>query len=101
MPRTRKRRSVSGIFEAEDGRRILIGWAGVPDTEKEHRNLSVENGWQHCLTLPCELTKQDGKILRMPVRELHNLPWEGREAEGGIYCWKDELPDNPDQRQPG
>lgn len=31
-------------FEAEDGRRILIGWAGVPDTEKEHRNLSVENG---------------------------------------------------------
>lgn len=77
-------------FEAEDGRRILIGWAGVPDTEKEHRNLSVENGWQHCLTLPCELTKQDGKILRMPVRELQDLPWEGRETEGGTYCWKDE-----------
>ena len=39
---------------------------------------------------PDELTEQDGKILRMPVRELHNLPWEGRETEGGIYCWKDE-----------
>lgn len=77
-------------FEAEDGRRILIGWAGVPDTEKEHRNLSVENGWQHCLTLPCELTEQNGKILRMPVRELQDLPWEGRETEGGTYCWKDE-----------
>lgn len=29
-------------FEDEEGRRILIGWAGVPDTEKAHRNLSVE-----------------------------------------------------------
>ena len=77
-------------FQADDGRRILIGWAGMPDTTETHRNLSVSNGWQHCLTLPCELTKQDGKILRMPVRELQDLPWEGRETEGGTYCWKDE-----------
>ena len=33
-------------FETEDKRRILIGWAGMPDTEKIHRNLSVKNGWQ-------------------------------------------------------
>ena len=38
-------------FETEDKRRILIGWAGMPDTEKIHRNLSVKNGWQHCLTI--------------------------------------------------
>lgn len=77
-------------FEAEDGRRILIGWAGVPDTEKEHRNLSVENGWQHCLTIPCELTEQEGKIFRMPVRELMELPWKRKNPEGGTYRWMDE-----------
>ena len=72
-------------FEAEDGRRILIGWAGMPDTEEEHRNLSVANGWQHCLTLPCELTWKDGKVLRMPVRELNDLKWETvRDTDNGF-----------------
>ena len=74
-------------FEAEDGRRILIGWAGVPDTEKEHRNLSVENGWQHCLTLPCELEYHDGKIFRMPVREIYDLDWEEAPVENGRFHW--------------
>lgn len=65
-------------FVSEDGRRILIGWAGMPDTEKTHRNLSVENGWQHCLTLPTELTFRDGRIFRAPVRELQEQQWRER-----------------------
>lgn len=77
-------------FEAEDGRRILIGWAGVPDTENIHRNLSVRNGWQHCLTLPAELEWKDGKILRMPIRELDCLDWKDAQKaeESGEYCWE-------------
>src|SRR5699024_5743471 len=62
--------------EDDKGRRILIGWAGVPDTGEEHRNLSVENGWQHCLTIPRELTLQNGKILQEPVHEVESLPWK-------------------------
>ena len=74
-------------FQADDGRRILIGWAGVPDTEKTHRNLSVENGWQHCLTLPGELTWRDGKILRTPIRELEDLGWRPAELKNGRCRW--------------
>ncbi len=74
-------------FQADDGRRILIGWAGVPDTEETHRNLSVANGWQHCLTLPGELTWRDGKIFRMPVRELEDLEWHPAELKDGCCVW--------------
>ena len=82
-------------FETEDGRRILIGWAGVPDTENAHRNLSVENGWQHCLTLPTELVYHSGKIFRKPVSELSNLPWKdvaADKADGKYrkYHWADQ-----------
>lgn len=76
-------------FETEDGRRILIGWAGVPDTEKSHRNLSVKNGWQHCLTLPGELTRRGGKIFRTPVRELDDLPWKKEKTGDGKYCFEE------------
>ena len=76
-------------FETEDKRRILIGWAGMPDTEKIHRNLSVKNGWQHCLTIPTELTFYDGRIFRMPVRELEDLPWAKMKKENGRYHWAD------------
>ena len=78
-------------FETEDGRRILIGWAGVPDTTQTHRNLSVKNGWQHCLTIPGELICRDGKIYRMPVRELNDLEWEKAVPENGRYNWSDRI----------
>ena len=74
-------------FQADDGRRILIGWAGVPDTEETHRNLSVANGWQHCLTLPGELIWRDGKILRTPIRELEDLEWRSAELKDGRCRW--------------
>lgn len=75
-------------FEDNDGRRIIIGWAGLPDTENCHRNLSVQNGWQHCLSLPAELTFQNGKIYRYPVRELENLQWNNKKIDtSGIFNW--------------
>ena len=77
-------------FEAEDGRRILIGWAGMPDTAETYRNLSVKNGWQHCLTIPRELECREGRILRMPVRELFDLEWEEVSAEKERYCWAEK-----------
>ena len=59
-------------FEALDGRRILIGWEGIGDIP--YSNPTVSQGWQHCLTLPRELsTDKNGKILQKPVRELKKL----------------------------
>ncbi|MDO4273697.1 MAG: glycoside hydrolase family 32 protein [Eubacteriales bacterium] len=60
-------------FTDGKGRRILIGWMGMPDAEEEYINLTVKEGWQHCLTLPRELTMNDGKIYQYPVEELSSL----------------------------
>lgn len=52
-----------------EGRRIVVGWMGLPDIEYP----SDRNGWAHCLTLPRELTLEDGKLIQQPVRELQQL----------------------------
>lgn len=58
-------------FEAEDGRRILIGWMGISDTP-EHANPTIHrpDAWQHCFTIPREITFEGGRIHARPVREL-------------------------------
>ena len=59
-------------FDAPDGRKILIGWEGIGDIP--YTNPTVSLGWQHCLTLPRELTvRADGVILQQPVREIEKL----------------------------
>ena len=58
-------------FQAPDGRRILIGWMGMCDA---YANPTTELGWQHCLTLPRELTcADDGAIIQKPIREIETL----------------------------
>ena len=56
-------------FRTDDGRRVLIGWMGMPD-EKTYTNLTVKDGWQHCFTVPREVTARWGRVLQWPVREL-------------------------------
>lgn len=56
-------------FETEDGRRIQIGWMGMPDCE-EYTNRTIKDGWQHCFTFPREVFVKDGIIRQRPVREL-------------------------------
>lgn len=58
-------------FEDENGRRILIGWMGIPDAD--YTNPTVESGWQHALTLPRELKVRNGKLVQKPVEELKKL----------------------------
>ncbi len=59
-------------FAAPDGRRILIGWMGIGDIP--YSNPTTVLGYQHCLTLPREITRaEDGQLLQQPVRELEAL----------------------------
>lgn len=59
-------------FEAPDGRRILIGWMGIGDAP--YQNPTTALGYQHCLTLPREVTMAaDGTLCQNPVRELAAL----------------------------
>ncbi|MBQ9948185.1 MAG: glycoside hydrolase family 32 protein [Oscillospiraceae bacterium] len=69
-------------FEAPDGRRILVGWMGIGDTS--YTNNTIPLGWQHCLTLPREITAdEDGKLLQNPVEELYRLRGERIDLQSG------------------
>ncbi len=59
-------------FETEDGRRIQIGWMGMPDADPYYTNTSLEDGWQHILTLPRELSVRNGILCQNPLKELKN-----------------------------
>lgn len=56
-------------MEAPDGRRILVGWMGLPEMAYP----TDDHGWAHCLTIPRELTIENGRLMQRPVRELQNL----------------------------
>lgn len=70
-------------FEAEDGRRILIGWMGMPDCD-EYTNLTIREGWQHCFTFPREVFVRDGIVCQRPVRELDERKRPAAAAEGSL-----------------
>ena len=77
-------------FAAPDGRRILYGWAGVSEMDKEYCNTPIiEEGWQHSLTVPRELTCVNGVIRQQPVRELESLRYDKQVVANGetvVYC---------------
>ena len=63
-------------FEDENGRRILIGWMGIPDAD--YTNPTEEAGWQHALTIPRELSVRDGKLIQQPIEELNSFESEDK-----------------------
>lgn len=70
-------------FQADDGRRILIGWMGMPDTP-DITNLTIADGWQHCFTLPREISFEDGQVVQKPVRELAEHRTDEQSAQGSF-----------------
>ncbi len=61
-------------FEDAKGRRILIGWMGMPDADDEYTNPTAkEENWQHCLTVPREVTMKNGMLYQWPVEEMNTL----------------------------
>lgn len=58
-------------FLDENGRRILIGWMGIPDAA--YTNPTIAYHWQHALTLPRELHVRENKVYQMPIEELKKL----------------------------
>jgi len=69
-------------FQAPDGRRIIIGWMGIGDIP--YRNPTVSLGYQHCLTIPREVSvESDGTLLQNPVRELRTLRKDSASVNDG------------------
>jgi beta-fructofuranosidase len=69
-------------FTDEAGRRLLIGWVGMPDEPYLNPTAKLpEKSWENCLTVPRELTWEDGIVLQNPVGELKEL----RFGETAVY----------------
>ncbi|WP_152608251.1 glycoside hydrolase family 32 protein [Halalkalibacter okhensis] len=64
----------------EKGRRIMIGWLGLPE-EREEDHPTIEHKWVHAMTLPRELKLKNGKVYQLPVEELKELRSEGVKYE--------------------
>ena len=64
------------------GRRILIGWLGMDN--RVYGNATTELGWQHCLTIPREVTLgENGRLRQYPIAEFDALrKGERRHADG-------------------
>lgn len=71
-------------FSDEAGRRLLIGWIGMPD--HPYDNPTDEYGWENALTVPRELIWKDGHILQIPVEEMKELRTKRltADAQGGL-----------------
>lgn len=70
-----------------NGKRILIGWMGLPDTDYP----TDMHGWAHCLTLPRELTIKDGILLQRPVKEVELLRKDKNTASHTVNNTKIQL----------
>ena len=64
-------------FSGTGARKILLGWMGLP---APHENPTVPYGWQHCLSIPRELTFKRGKLWQEPLKELSALRGSGRKG---------------------
>ncbi|WLR42399.1 sucrose-6-phosphate hydrolase [Bacillus carboniphilus] len=56
----------------DQGRRIMIGWMGVPE-QGEDQQPTIKHNWVHTLTIPRQLHLKEGKLYQMPIRELKSL----------------------------
>lgn len=67
--------------EDASGRRLLVGWMGVPGGE-EMRQPTVAAGWIHQMTCLRELSVRDGRLYQNPVAELQVLRGEKQHYQG-------------------
>lgn len=67
-------------FVDENGRRILIGWLGLPDIDDYYSNPTGD--WVHMLTIPRKLSFKHGKLYQEPLEELKGL----RKSKKSYVC---------------
>jgi len=50
----------------------MIAWMGLTDVT-EYSNPTIENSWQHALTIPRELSIENEKLIQRPIAEMEEL----------------------------
>ncbi len=66
-------------FEDEKGRRIILGWMGVPLADFNN-DATVAYDWIHAMSLPRELKMKDGALIQQPIEEIHQLRLDHQQA---------------------
>jgi beta-fructofuranosidase len=56
----------------ENGRRLVIGWMGVPEQGEGHHP-TIAHKWIHILTIPRELHYEDERLIQRPAVELEAM----------------------------
>lgn len=72
-------------FMDEQGRRILIGWAGIPDADYNNEP-SIKAGWQHALTMPRLIEVKNDKLYTKPLPEYEKLRKDQRAIKSELEC---------------
>lgn len=65
-------------FIDKHGKRILIGWMGLPEIDYA----TDQEDWAHCLTIPRELSIENGQLMQRPIEALKQLRTNKETAEG-------------------
>ena len=73
-------------------RRILFGWAGMPDADYDNLP-EVREGWQHSLTLPRVLTAKNGVIYQSPAEEVEKLRQREIPIDEDCACYELQITD--------
>ncbi|MBK0000559.1 sucrose-6-phosphate hydrolase [Erwinia sp. S38] len=66
---------------SDDGRRLLIGWMGLPDADEFYQP-TLSHGWIHTMTCPRELTLSGDRVIQRPARELQQLRQHETQLKG-------------------
>ena len=77
-------------FEHE-GRRLLLGWMGMPDAK--YTNPTVNDGYQHCMSVFRELEFKDNTLYMKPLKELtsfREMKWAFGAGEGTYSVLNDD-----------
>jgi beta-fructofuranosidase len=75
--------------QAEDGRRLLFAWMGIPDQDELFQP-TIQQGWLHTMTCPRELSYRNDQLWQQPARELQQLRgvrrhWQGLANDAPLY----------------
>ena len=68
-------------FEDGTGRRLLIGWVGMPDAPYRNATADCDPYWENCLTVPRALRAEGGRIYQTPAEELTGLRGDPLQAD--------------------
>ncbi len=67
-------------YEDEQGRRILIGWIGLPEIDYP----TDKNQWAHMLSIPRQLSVENGVVIQQPLSELMAMRMDAAIVSGMV-----------------